>query len=84
MFVFWRQSSVFGSSFAKIAVTLYLGGAVGNLIDRVRFGSVTDFLDFSIYPWAFNVADAAMTTAVIMFIYSLLFLSKNTEKAKNN
>ncbi len=83
VFTFWRRSYLFNNAFAKTAVCLYIGGAIGNLIDRIRFGSVTDFLDFRIYPWAFNVADAAMTTAVIMFIYSLLFLAKPPKPANS-
>ena len=47
------------------------GGAVGNLIDRLRFGHVIDFLDFSIkgHHWpAFNVADSAITVGVALFL----------------
>lgn len=76
VFVYWRRSYLFNNVFAQTAVSLYVGGAVGNLLDRIMFGSVTDFIDFSFYPWAFNVADAAMTTAVIMFIFSLVFIAK--------
>ena len=55
---------------------LIFGGAIGNLIDRIRFGVVTDFLDFyiSTYHWpAFNVADSAITVGILIFIYHLLF-----------
>ena len=51
----------------QVSVAAIFGGAVGNLIDRVRFGAVIDFLDFSLlgYHWpAFNVADAAITVGV--------------------
>jgi signal peptidase II len=51
------------------------GGAVGNLIDRVRFGSVVDFLDFyvSTYHWpAFNVADSAIVVGVGLFLLGSL------------
>ena len=47
------------------------GGAIGNLIDRIRFGAVVDFLDFYIgsYHWpAFNVADSAIVVGVAMFL----------------
>lgn len=53
------------------ALGLIAGGAVGNLIDRVRFGGVTDFLDFYLgkYHWpAFNVADSAITVGVVLFL----------------
>ena len=55
---------------------LIFGGAIGNLVDRIRFGVVTDFLDFYIskYHWpAFNVADSAITVGIGIFIFHLLF-----------
>jgi len=55
----------------QVSVAAIFGGAVGNLIDRVRFGEVIDFLDFSLlgYHWpAFNVADAAITAGVCFLI----------------
>jgi len=57
---------------------LVLGGTVGNLIDRFRFGYVTDFIDFSYWP-AFNVADSAVTVGVILFAL-LLLRHAQTEK----
>ena len=55
---------------------LVLGGAVGNLIDRIRFGKVVDFLDFYIenLHWpAFNVADSAITVGMAIILIHLLF-----------
>ena len=56
------------------ALGLVLGGAVGNLIDRARFGAVADFLDFSRlwFPWVFNVADSAITIGVLLLILDSL------------
>lgn len=54
-----------------VALGLICGGAVGNLIDRLRFGSVVDFLDFYIkgYHWpAFNIADSAICTGAGLFL----------------
>lgn len=53
-----------------LALGLVIGGALGNLIDRVRFGAVVDFLDFQglYFPWVFNVADSAITVGVILLI----------------
>lgn len=58
------------------AFAMILGGAVGNLIDRIRFGKVTDFLDFyvgSLHWPAFNVADSAITIGIGVFLFHLLF-----------
>ena len=57
------------------AFGMIFGGAVGNLIDRVRFGTVTDFLDFYVgnLHWpAFNIADSAITIGIGIFLLHLL------------
>jgi signal peptidase II len=69
----------------KVPLALILGGAVGNLIDRIRFGRVIDFIDvdFPDIPflgitrwWTFNVADAAITCGLVIFVVILLFRKK--------
>ena len=82
VFLYWRRAYFFNNLVARIAVSLYLGGALGNLIDRIRYGSVTDFIDFRWWP-AFNVADASMSVAVVLFIYSLLFMAKAEKSNKS-
>ena len=67
------------------ALALILAGAVGNLIDRVRFGEVVDFLDVYIvsYHWpAFNVADSAITVGAAILI--LVLLRKRKERTEGN
>ncbi len=62
-----------------LSIALILGGAIGNLIDRVRLGSVMDFLDFHVgtYHWpAFNVADSAITIGTLSLAYFLLFKAR--------
>jgi len=59
----------------RIALGLLLGGAVGNLIDRIRFGEVVDFIDVGAWP-VFNVADSAVVVGVILIIYYFLFGQK--------
>ena len=56
----------------RYGAALLLGGAVGNLIDRIRYGVVVDFFDFRIWP-VFNVADIAIVVGVGCIIYALLF-----------
>jgi signal peptidase II len=62
--------------FLSTGFAMIFGGAVGNMIDRVRLGIVIDFLDFHIgdLHWpAFNVADSAITVGIGIFIFHLLF-----------
>lgn len=56
----------------KICLSLILGGAIGNLIDRARLGFVIDFLDFRVWP-VFNLADSVITIAAILLTWELLF-----------
>jgi len=63
------------SMLGRSALGLILGGTVGNLIDRFRFGYVTDFIDFGFWP-TFNIADSAVTVGVIIFAYSILHLAQ--------
>ena len=65
------------------AIGLVIGGALGNVIDRVRFGYVVDFIDVSgtgVFPWVFNVADSAITIGVVLLIIDS-FLSDRASKA---
>lgn len=62
--------------FPAAAIGLVIGGAVGNVIDRLRFGAVVDFLDLHVlgYHWpAFNVADSAITIGVVLLVADGLF-----------
>jgi signal peptidase II len=57
--------------FMGLGLGLVIGGAVGNAIDRVRFGAVVDFIDVTrlgFFPWVFNVADSAITVGVICLL----------------
>jgi len=58
-----------------ISLSFILAGALGNLIDRLFFGYVIDFLDFRIWP-VFNVADSAITVGAILLGWSILFNDK--------
>jgi signal peptidase II len=74
--VFFYLRTPAGYSWLSTALLLIFGGAVGNMIDRVRFGEVVDFLDFYAggYHWpAFNVADSGITVGMAILVYHLLF-----------
>ncbi|PRR70168.1 Lipoprotein signal peptidase [Moorella humiferrea] len=60
-----------GSPVMRLALALITGGALGNLIDRLRFGYVVDFLDFRVWP-VFNLADVAIVSGVILLCWQLL------------
>ena len=65
----------------RVALSLILGGALGNLMDRVRLGEVVDFIDiyYRSYHWpAFNVADAAISVGVMLLLFRLLFAKEGT------
>jgi len=71
----YRYFPLLDNRLGRLALGLVLGGAVGNLVDRLRFGYVTDFIDFGFWP-AFNIADSAVTIGIIILIYSLLPLAR--------
>jgi signal peptidase II len=78
-FLWWMR--VAERSLTALALALVVGGAIGNLIDRVRFGGVVDFLDFSglMFPWVFNVADASITVGAALLI--LDYMTNGEERA---
>ena len=63
---------------ATLAIGLILGGAVGNLLDRIARGRVTDFIDFPRFP-SFNVADSSITIGVTIIIVGYLLLEGRKE-----
>lgn len=68
-----------------LALSFVLGGAVGNLIDRIRFGQVTDFIDwyYKSYHWpSFNLADSFITCGVMLLIIEAIFSSNIKDDAK--
>jgi signal peptidase II len=75
IFYFYLRTPA-GYPWLSTALLLIFGGAVGNMIDRFRFGEVVDFLDFYAggYHWpAFNVADSGITVGMAILVYHLLF-----------
>jgi signal peptidase II len=69
---------------ARVGLALIIGGAAGNLLDRVVAGSVVDFVDVywrTYHFWAFNVADSAITIGVAIMILDMLDIRTNVSKA---
>ncbi|MGH8726764.1 MAG: signal peptidase II [Burkholderiales bacterium] len=63
----------------NLALSLILGGAIGNVIDRIRLGAVIDFLDMHAYGYhwpAFNVADSAITCGAVLLIWDSFFSAR--------
>ena len=80
LLIYWIQKEK--NTLARWGLALILGGAVGNVIDRIRFGAVVDFLDFYLgdYHWpAFNIADSAICIGVVILLFSSF---KKGEKKK--
>lgn len=74
----WLKTA--GSTLAVLAIGLVIGGALGNVVDRLRFGAVADFLHFHALGysfWVFNVADAAITVGVIALLADGLLARKS-------
>lgn len=75
--VYWL--SRVDSPFLAVAIGLVIGGAIGNVIDRARFGAVVDFLDFCLGSWhwpAFNLADSAICIGVAAMLLDGLLLRR--------
>ncbi|GAA6144344.1 signal peptidase II [Thalassolituus maritimus] len=84
MLIVWLRKLPRGSVWLPIALTLILGGALGNLIDRILYGHVVDFISFhwnnSYFP-AFNIADSAITLGATMMVLDVIREMKD-ERAK--
>ena len=83
LLLFWFYRLKSEDKGMAIPLSLILGGAIGNLLDRMRLGEVIDFLDFYIGPYhwpAFNVADSAITVGTLWLAVSLLFYPASRAK----
>lgn len=71
------------SRFIKVLIAVLFSGALGNLIDRIAFGYVRDFIDFRLFDfwkWVFNIADAALVIGAILLGIYILFFYKDNKK----
>ncbi len=79
VFLLRSRWSFLESMWVRVGMGLVMGGTISNnLIDRIRMGHVTDFIDFKIWP-AWNIADASITVGVIIIAYRLIFYSGLTK-----
>lgn len=72
--IVWARRA--GRLWLTLGIGLVMGGAVGNLIDRVLIGQVIDFIDVSaigFFPWVFNIADSAINVGVVILLIDQLF-----------
>ncbi|MCX7642508.1 MAG: signal peptidase II [Armatimonadetes bacterium] len=80
----WLGRQGFDRRRVAVATGMMLGGAVGNLIDRVRFGAVTDFIDLRVWP-IFNLADAALTIGALLLLWwGAVAPTRETQKGNEN
>jgi signal peptidase II len=72
------------SKLMSLSLALIIGGAIGNAIDRARYGAVTDFLNFSDihFKWVFNVADSAITCGVIGLLLAMVLQGRAEKRAE--
>ena len=85
LLIFWFNSLKGGRRRLIFGLSLILGGAIGNLIDRLRLKEVIDFIDFFIgkYHWpAFNLADSAITVGAFWVVINVVFFSSSDNKVK--
>jgi signal peptidase II len=74
----YSRYPAFNGLLVRISLGLLMGGAIGNLIDRIRFGWVTDFIDIGGWP-VFNLGDSAIVIGVILILYHFIFRTRKIE-----
>ena len=82
--LWWLRRNATGQSLVAVGLALILGGALGNVIDRVTRGHVVDFIDFYVGNWhfaAFNVADIAISTGAGFLILDMLLEYRRNARA---
>lgn len=83
----WLRRLRRNEALIAVALVMILGGAVGNVIDRILFGHVIDFVDFYVGTWhwpAFNVADSAICIGAVLMILDMIRHSKRPEETSGD
>jgi len=73
--IWFLLSKKYPNTMVLYSLILVLAGAMGNLVDRIRFGYVVDFFDFMIWP-VFNIADMSIVVGAILLGYYYIFIDK--------
>lgn len=82
-FIYWL--SKIKDLYLAIAMGMVIGGAIGNVIDRIRFRAVVDFLDFHLYGWhypTFNIADSCIVLGILYIVLDGLFRKEEKKEDK--
>jgi len=84
---FWLKRLSAHEKLQAVALALILGGAIGNVIDRIWFGYVVDFIQVYYQQWywpAFNIADSAITIGAVLIIIDTIKTSRSTDKQQTD
>lgn len=78
--IWWARQLDWKCRETNVIAAMLLAGALGNLIDRVRYGYVVDFLDFHAigYPWVFNIADSCITCSLVWIFFRQVFPARQS------
>lgn len=79
IFLFWKKPT---SKILNISLILIIGGGLGNLVDRIFYGFVVDYLSVSFFPPVCNFADYCVTVGAVLLVVYLLFFSDTMKKSK--
>lgn len=79
VFFMRHRIEILNTTLGKLSLGLIFGGTLGNLINRLSFGYVIDFIDFNYWP-AFNIADSSVVVGSILLAYSLIRLTIQSER----
>jgi signal peptidase II len=80
----WKHSPAFAAPLVRVGLAMVLGGAAGNLYDRVLRGTVTDFIEVYHGDWTFpvfNIADSAITVGAVLLILDMMILHREAPQA---
>lgn len=81
--IYWRKTFVSCGLLSKLGFVLVLAGALGNIYDRIFYGFVVDFINFSFFPAIFNIADSAITVGACFMALGMKTKENEEKKIKS-